>query len=190
MFSFDAIFKFKKITIKKKLKKDGFKPLTKNSKYWDEMAKAYINQHYKPKFIHAGMMNTEKEIAGKLQYKTKKVLKKTYEEQNKDLYWKTKQWCVIPITVEKRAKKMGFSFLNNCESDNKDDEIWKIRILDYRAYKEEADISHFLDKETNMNEKIKVIKKLSREFLNKKNYDPNIDEFWNTSIRWFTKNRP
>lgn len=178
-----------RVTIRKQLKRDGFIPI-KNDKFWNELAEAYIRQKYKHKWIRANARHSKQEIAYKIKKRAEEVLDEEYSSENEHFYTLASKWCTVPHSIAERARHMGFSLLNMNDKNCPDDEIWIMRIMDYKPLPGELDLSESLSHTNSMERKVRFMKAVAKHLIRVKNYEENSEIAWNTVIRWFTKKRP
>lgn len=188
------------MSIGKKLKKEGFKLIERTlnkDKIWESLSDIYRNKEHNPKFIKTENRSVDKYISLKLRKKSRKILRVKYDESTRDLYIQSKKWCVVPHKISERAKKLNFSFLDMEEDGNVDQEIWEMRIMNYRFFKGEINLENIIGNRNMfkydrsiLDKKIRIIKRVAKEIINKMNYDEDSEEAWNTMIRWFVKDRP
>ncbi|AEG73255.1 hypothetical protein MHF_1000 [Mycoplasma haemofelis Ohio2] len=158
--------------ISSRLQNEKFTLLTDSKEHdthWESLKTQYNSQKAnKGKIFTDGSKDIE---ISELKSECKKALSGDIKDD--DLYFKTKRWCVVPISLSEHLNKFDFhSFSTEDKADNSDKSKWESKVTEYE--KEDNKGKRISGLDTLSTEKWKAIMNKCKEIGGKKNYE---DEF-------------
>ncbi|AEW45686.1 hypothetical protein MHC_04150 [Mycoplasma haemocanis str. Illinois] len=163
------------VTVKDRLKKDGYFPLdVGKSDGWNEVLTAYNQKKDSPnlRFDHGNEQISEQRL--------KDICEDLFKSDEKDSkYEKVKKWCVVPNSVSQVLLSKSFAVLDTTKTGDEDKTKWEALKTQYK----DNDIPNF---SFQTNQDWKALRTKCKELVEKKPWDNDYEDSITHAEKWCT----